>query len=112
MESNRLRRLPGLMRRTDRIGQAGRVGAKSIADATLNAAYRPSDGGAREEANAAERAHVRGAESLELVVVAGSLLESSKELLQLSHVQITQFMTRRAISADELARQAADRHSA
>ena len=112
MESNRLKRSPGLMRRTDRIGQAGRVGAHSITGATLHAASRPSDAAAHRQTTADERAHSLGAESLELVVVAGSLLESSKELLQLSRVQISQFIARRAMTADDLARQSAARHTA
>ena len=112
MEAKLKKRGPGLMRRTDRMGQAGRVGAKSVGDAMLATSYRPSLGGSGKDATAAERAHARGAESLELVVVAGSLLESSKELLQLSQVQIRQFVTRRAITADELARQTSARLSA
>ena len=112
MEAQGKKRGLGLMRRSERMGQAGRVGAKSIGNAVLAASYRPPVVGGGTDATAAERAHARGAESLELVVVAGSLLESSKELLQLSQVQIRQFVTRRAISPNELARQTAARLSA
>jgi len=97
------------MRRSDRIGQAGGVGSKSIADARRKAAYRPFGHSAPQDATAAERAHPRGAESLELVTVAGSLLESSKELLQLSHAQIGRFIARREMTAGDLTRRAAAR---
>src|SRR6187549_2817297 len=100
MDSNYTKRLPGLMRRPDhtgKAGKAGKVGSRSIARATLNTAYRSFARQPGQDATAAERAHSRGAESLELVTVAGSLLESSKELLQLSHVQIGRFVSRRGM---------------
>ena len=109
MEPNRAKRVHGLMRRSDRIGQAGGVGSKSIADAKRKAAYRPFAHSASQDATAAERAHSRGAESLELVTVAGSLLESSKELLQLSHAQIGRFISRRGMKVEELASYAGTR---
>jgi|tagenome__1003787_1003787.scaffolds.fasta_scaffold19464691_2 hypothetical protein len=111
MEPNRMQRLPGLMRRSDRIGQAGGVGSKAIAGAILNTAYRSPGGVPDQHATAADRAHSRGAESLELVTVAGSLLESSKELLQLSQVQIRGFIARREMTTEDLARQTAARRA-
>ena len=99
------------MRRQERVGQAGTVGSKTVADARMNVTYRPFADRAGQDATAAERAHLRGAESLELVVVAGDLLESSKELLHLSHAQIRRFTGRRQMSLEDLARRAKERRS-